>query len=165
MNERTGAINLNTKIWRYLSFDKFIDLVTTEELHFAPASRFEDTWEMYPPASLLNRGNWKEVILRENKTVKDHSVDIESLIDDAIGFYLSKYQNRHEEYSFSCWSRTDQDHAALWNIFTDCKNAVAISTTLLKLIKALNVEKARRFANKIHLISRGQVTNLRLQAE
>lgn len=139
----------NTKIWRYLSFDKFIDLIITGELHFSPASSFEDTWEMHPPACLRNRDNWRKAILSKNSSLNGCDVDIELLIDDAIGLFLNSYNNKDLEYYFSCWSKTDQDHAALWNIFTDKKNAVAISTTPLKIFQALKFGNEEKELQKI----------------
>lgn len=127
--------NLDTKIWRYLSFDKFIDLLSTGELYFSSADKFDDTWEMYPPSALLDERVWMEAF-QENKHAIDNKVDLALLAIDAIGFFSHSYQNKDKEYSFSCWSAEPNESATLWSLFTDNKAAVAISTTPRKILES-----------------------------
>jgi hypothetical protein len=35
----------NQKIWRFMDFSKYVDLLTTSELHFARADSFEDPFD------------------------------------------------------------------------------------------------------------------------
>ena len=35
----------NKKIWRYMDFSKYVDLVTTEELYFTRADKLEDPYD------------------------------------------------------------------------------------------------------------------------
>jgi len=125
--------NLDTKIWRYLSFDKFIDLISTDHLYFSTPDNFDDTWECYPPAGFLIAENWKEKLIG-NASMKDVNFDL--LLENSVaGFEAAYYEE--SRYAFSCWSKSDRDHAALWNLYTDNKNGVAISTTPKALIESV----------------------------
>jgi len=37
--------NKNIPIWRYLSFSKFMDLISTNSIFFSRADKFEDNFE------------------------------------------------------------------------------------------------------------------------
>lgn len=125
--------NLNTKIWRYLSFDKFIDLIKTQSLYFSTPDQFDDTWECYPPKFFFNEDHWRSVI-----TTNEHMNDCDhgELLNNTLGYFEAAYYQR-DIFGFSCWSKAPVDHAGLWDLYTDKKNAVAISSTPRSIIKSL----------------------------
>src|SRR5687768_7249844 len=43
----------NTKVWRYLSFTKFVSLLHTQALHFARSDQFDDAFEGTVPESAV----------------------------------------------------------------------------------------------------------------
>jgi hypothetical protein len=129
--------NLGTKIWRYFSFDKFIDLIDTDHLYFSTPDNFDDTWECYPPDGFLNAENWKEK-LKDNPSAQDVGLDL--LSENSAAWFEASYYYEKHRYAFSCWSKAERDHAALWNLYTDNKNGVAISTTPKALIESVSKE-------------------------
>jgi hypothetical protein len=93
----------NTIIWRYLDFTKFVDLLNCECLYFARADKFEDPFEGLYPVM--------EEIKRDFKT-----------------FDIIRKQNY-----INCWAIGDHESAALWKIYSDSKNSIAIQTTFANL--------------------------------
>lgn len=140
--------NLDTKIWRYISFEKFIQLLYKKELYFSTANQFDDTWEMYPPRAFLEPNVW-EVLFKDNVAAIRHGADLSLLAQDAISFFSYVYQNKDKEYSFSCWSYEKQDCATLWELFTDKRSAVSISTTPRKVFEAYKHENHSRMQSLI----------------
>ena len=130
-------LELDTKLWRYMSFDKFVDLIRTSELYFSDPSQFDDTWELYPPNGLLNPDNLRRKL---EKSEFAQTVDLDKLIENTIGFFEVSYLMRDQEYAFSCWSSSERDHAGLWSLYTDRQNAVAISTTPEALLLSIKAE-------------------------
>lgn len=92
----------------------------------AAPSQFDDTWELFPPKGFLVTENWKKKF-KDNKFAK--KVDLDRLATSAVGYFESSYLSRDQEYRFSCWTKTQTEHAGLWGLYTDWKNAVAVSTT------------------------------------
>ena len=56
----------DTKLWRYLSLDKFIDLLSKDMLHFTPLSSFVETdpYEGYLPKVAMdaNAGMYRPMV-------------------------------------------------------------------------------------------------------
>ncbi len=126
-------LDLDTKLWRYLSFDKFIDLITTSELYFASPKEFDDQWECHPPKSLLNPESWRSYLKRNHELIQPE--DHERFINTVIANFEANYYDT--ALLFSCWSMFSDEHAGLWDLYTDKKNAVAISTSFRSLSNSI----------------------------
>ena len=79
--------NLDTKIWRYISVEKFIQLLYKKELYFSTANQFDDSWEMYPPRAFLKPNVW-EGLFKNNAAAIRHEADLSLLAKDAISFFF-----------------------------------------------------------------------------
>lgn len=85
-------------LWRYLTFDKFLHLLTKESLYFRRADQFSDLWEGAYPECCVSR--WKEE-LRDNKVPKLY-LDALKWFPRSL-FVSSWHQNLYE--SDSTWER------------------------------------------------------------
>lgn len=106
----------STEVWRYMSVEKFVDLMSRKELWFARADRLSDKHEGSLPDSVINE--------REQR-LKDHRV--KEIIERG-----SKAGLRHA--FVSCWSMETPESLSMWNIYTppDAKG-FAIKTTINRL--------------------------------
>lgn len=135
-----NELNSKTKIWRYLSFDKFADLLDSSEIYLSSPDEFSDLWEQYPPKAYLNSKNW-EKLFEQNKYIEESEKT--ALIDKTIAYYeYAYYFEKH--YKISCWTRAEEDHAGFWHAYTDRKTAVAISTNAERLFDSIVVENIKQ---------------------
>ncbi|MGY6744925.1 MAG: hypothetical protein ACXIUQ_19490 [Cecembia sp.] len=126
--EKIGSLHGNKVIWRYMSLEKFIDLILNKSIFFANTSRMEDRFEMEIPLFSLEEKK-KYYLSRGMDSNKVTSVlDKEVLI--AKKFKENTYVN--------CWSRNDAESYALWKIYLGgSSNGVAIKSTVSKLTHSL----------------------------
>src|SRR4051794_28742850 len=80
-----------TTVWRYLSFDKFVRLLQTGAIFFAPLGRMADPYEaVFPPAI---RQNMLKQIVADGRRL--------GLLDNLSEDELRRYAQEH--YVVSCW--------------------------------------------------------------
>jgi hypothetical protein len=107
----------NQKIWRYMDFSKYVDLLTTSELHFARADKFEDPYDC--SGMQFMREPSKE-LLSEYRQVKERGRQVNTF--ERLFVYLN------------CWHMNDIESAALWELYSENKyETIAIQTTFGKL--------------------------------
>ena len=108
-------------IWRYLDFTKFVSLLATSELFFAPTSTFEDQCEgSYAPSNIAAREQYWASFGAE----------------DAVSMAASHAELARElpRWVFAnCWSVSDVESAAFWNLYAPPSGGVAIRSSLQRL--------------------------------
>jgi hypothetical protein len=115
----------NAALWRFVNFDKFSDLIATQELHFCRADLFDDDQEGMPPDEFM-RGYFYPITR-----------------DDHLG---SSAQFR-EAFFVSCWHLFVEETATMWHRFG--KNGVAVCTQYSLLQNALNMLPDRVFLEQV----------------
>lgn len=96
-------------IWRYIDFTKFMDLLTNSKLYFTRSDNFEDPFE--GRLRLKDYEDTKEMFSLEELTKK---------------FYF-----------LNCWHLSENQSDAMWKIFLNTKNGIAIKSTVGSLIQSL----------------------------
>jgi len=99
---------MNYKIWRYLDLARFLDILDSSTLCFSRIDKFEDTYEGYVPVN----GNYLSRF--------SHVLD-----------YVNKFQYAN------CWHINESESAALWKLYSDSNNSVAIQSTVGRLKNSL----------------------------
>ena len=99
----------DTITWRYLDFTKFVDLLTSRQLFFCRSDKFEDPFE----------GIFK---------FKDHEQTKEM---------FSFFPETKKYYFLNCWHMNDHQSDAMWKIFTNTKNGIAIKSNVGRIISSL----------------------------
>ena len=113
--------NLDTPIWRYINLAKFLDLLRTSELYFARADTLNDPFE----------GSWP---LGGIKRRQERYVDSEETFKWLSHGYLSgTYLN--------CWHISEYESAAMWSLYLNASEGVAIRSTCNRLIQAAALSK------------------------
>jgi len=115
--DKIEHLDNNQKIWRYMDFSKYIDLLTTRELHFARADRLEDIFDCsyIPFLKEKSRRLFSENLYTKKEILR---------INDFCRFFV--YLN--------CWHINDVESAALWKLYSENKyETIAIKSTFGKL--------------------------------
>jgi len=135
------------KIWRYMDFTKFLDILDRKALFFPTAYKFDDpfegsytqadidyrnanidkffipeTWNLIPRAGVEQR--WSKICRKKKKLV-----------------------------AISCWSMDEDESAALWKIYCSGQEGIAIQSTIGRLKESLKQEQRAIFIGKVNYIN------------
>lgn len=112
--------NPDTIIWKYLDFSKFVDLLLTRQLFMSRSDKFEDQYE----------GTFSEPTFEEIKKLSINNPD-----------FLKHYKKFREQVVISSWHINEYESFAMWQIFTQRNEGIAIQSTIGRLQQALDAEK------------------------
>ena len=112
--------NSDTIVWKYLDLSKFLDLLLSRKLFMSRSDKFEDQYE----------GTFSEPTFEEIKklSVNNHE-------------FLDFYKSHREKVVVSSWHINEYESFAMWQIFTQNSEGLAIQSTIGRLQKSLDVEK------------------------
>lgn len=118
-------IDMSSCVWRYMSYAKFEDLLTTRSLYFCRADKFSDFREAtFPDSYFLNLA--EELALKYPDMSED---DIwEAMTRERISM---RYKIEHSY--ISCWRLDDQFRSNLLTEYGQVKDGIAILSSLEKL--------------------------------
>lgn len=138
----------STKLWRYISFSKFVSLLHTQKLHFTRADRFIDTFESSIPvrdieaarsyyASLLQSeivnvggvSQFPRSDIRKNLQhfLKLSEAEVNAIKEEELPRYLLKTSNRYQYVN--CWHTNENESAGMWQIYMNVNEGVAVQST------------------------------------
>jgi len=110
----------NTVVWKYLDLSKFLDLLLSQKLFLSRSDKFEDQYE----------GTFSEPTYEEIKKLSENNPE-----------FLQYYKKHREKVVVSSWHINEYESFAMWQIFTQNSEGLAIQSTIGRLQKALEVEK------------------------
>jgi len=110
----------DTIVWKYLDLSKFVDLLLYRKLFMSRSDKFEDQYE----------GTFSEPTFEE----------IKKLSIDNPGF-LEYYKTHRKNVVISSWHINEYESFAMWQIFTQKSEGLAIQSTLGRIQNALNTDK------------------------
>lgn len=117
--------NGNTIIWRYMSLDKFFDLIYRKTIFLNKIINLSDKYEGKLPEKKYYDGikfNTQSGLVDSTKLKKRRQQE-----------FTIKYA-----YGINCWSISKNEDYALWKIYTDnMKSGVAIKSTVGRLKKSI----------------------------
>lgn len=109
----------DTIIWKYLDLSKFVDLLLYQKLFMSRSDKFEDQYE----------GTFSEPTYEEIKKLGKDNPN-----------FLDYYKTHRKNVVISSWHINEYESFAMWQIFTQKNEGLAIQSTLGKLQKALEVD-------------------------
>ena len=112
--------NPDTIIWKYLDLSKFVDLLLYQKLFMSRSDKFEDQYE----------GTFSEPTFEEIKKLSEHNPE-----------FLNYYKKHREQVVISSWHLNEYESFAMWQIFTQKNEGLAIQSTIGRLQKAFAPEK------------------------
>jgi hypothetical protein len=110
----------DTVVWKYLDLSKFLDLLLSKKLFMSRSDKFEDQYE----------GTFSEPTFEEIKKLSINNPD-----------FLNYYKTHREKVAISSWHINEYESFAMWQIFTQNSEGLAIQSTVKRLQDALIPEK------------------------
>ncbi|PJJ06932.1 hypothetical protein CLU83_0051 [Flavobacterium sp. 1] len=110
----------DTIVWKYLDLSKFLDLLLSQKLFMSRSDKFEDQYE----------GTFSEPTFEEIKKLSINNPD-----------FLNYYKTHREKVAISSWHINEYESFAMWQIFTQNSEGLAIQSTVKRLQDALVLEK------------------------
>jgi hypothetical protein len=147
------------RLWRYMSLDKFVDLLSTQELFFTPLASLSNTdpYEGYLPKVALDaHASINKIIVEQmesaHKELAEHLQKQRRTLSDREKQTLET-QLEHLRSSFrlflpaiaktimvNCWHASEDQSEAMWRLYSDNGKAVAIETTLVALSRSIELK-------------------------
>ncbi len=109
------------KIWRYMDFSKYVALLSSESLFFCRADRFDDPYE-----GAFSKANEE---MRPQVYRDMDSQALKAMTADIGGFIKWSRQWTY----ICCWHENEHESAAMWDLYGNRNNAVAIESTYERL--------------------------------
>jgi hypothetical protein len=109
----------DTIVWKYLDLSKFLDLLLSKKLFMSRSDKFEDQYE----------GTFSEPTFEEIRKLAADNPD-----------FLNYYKTHREKVAISSWHINEYESYAMWQIFTQNSEGLAIQSTIGRLQKSLNPE-------------------------
>ena len=110
----------DTVVWKYLDLSKFLDLLLSQKLFMSRSDKFEDQYE----------GTFSEPTFEEIKKLATDNPE-----------FLNYYKTHREKVAISSWHINEYESFAMWQIFTQNSEGLAIQSTIGRLRKALDPEQ------------------------
>ena len=148
----------STQLWRYMSLDKLIDLLSTSELYFSPLASFmkSDPFEGYLPsvafeadASIFRSSIADNEAMLQQLEAHRKSLGFELSIDernvlqgkiDALKKTPRVYRAAiSKAITVNCWHINEGESEAMWRLYGDNGKAIAVQTTLDALRESIQV--------------------------
>jgi hypothetical protein len=110
------AVPDSTTIWRYMKFDRFVDVLKTQALWFSRPCQFDDRWEgLFPPSYLRRTRQYANV----------NGIPFEEFDLD-----FRKRLLRHRYAHFvNCWHISEHESDAMWKVYALAPHGIAIQST------------------------------------
>lgn len=108
----------DVKIWRYLDFTKFVSLLDTNSLYFSRADKLGDPYEGSTP--IFNKLNWKTVY---KGILSQEVLDASTTEDRKFSLWMREWT------LINCWHMNEIESAAMWKLYAQTNEAVAIQST------------------------------------
>ena len=110
----------DTIVWKYLDLSKFLDMLLSRQLFMSRSDKFEDQYE----------GTFSEPTFEEIKKIAANNPK-----------FLDNYKSHREKVVVSSWHINEYESFAMWQIFTQNSEGLAIQSTIGRLQKALQPEE------------------------
>ncbi|RZJ73660.1 hypothetical protein [Flavobacterium sp.] len=109
----------DTIVWKYMDLSKLIDVLLSGKMFMSRSDKFEDQYE----------GTFSEPTYEEIKKLSAHNPE-----------FLQYYKQHREQVAISSWHLNEYESFAMWQIFTQSQEGLAIQSTIGRLQKALAPE-------------------------
>jgi hypothetical protein len=133
-HELLSPLSDDTKLWRYLDLSHFLWLLSRQSLYFANRSEFDDPWEGAIPAET------DESLKRTYRSaIRGYGVALgvdtsqEELEPERLQAYQELVKSQQAIYGVNCWHKNEVESVAMWKLYTQGKDGVAIQTTVVRL--------------------------------
>lgn len=111
------------RVWRYMSFAKFVWMLQTKQLWLANSKLLGDNWEVMFDGSQIN-----DLINNRPSSIS---------AEDALAKIKYLVSELRKDTYVNCWNASEHESHALWRIYCPTPEGVVIQTTLDRLRKSV----------------------------
>ena len=127
----------DAKIWRYMSLEKFISLLSKEALYFCNSKSFEDKHE----------GAYSKLNIEYSKYIDEIA---------PINDYTRKIREQNliyrENIHINCWHLSEHESISMWKEYLESSMGIAIKSTFNRLTNAVMEASQMVFIGKVKYI-------------
>ena len=140
------------RLWRYMSFPKFISLLHRSALYFTRADHFQDKYEgAYP---LLDLKKLTGLLFEESKRFGPlHADFVNTAQKKRRKATLSERQRmltkaglaqlQRTQVFINCWHINEYESAAMWDLYARSDDGIAIQSSYKRIAAAVEVDKTQ----------------------
>jgi hypothetical protein len=122
----------NAKIWRYMNFTNFVSLLERNALFFCRADKLNDPFE----------GSWAYPDVKERDRTTEETI--------IPSFASRQFIQLRRFVIINCWSLSECESAALWDLYTKGNEGIAIQSTFGRLKRSFESKgSAEVFIGKV----------------
>ena len=127
----------DTTLWRYMSFTKWLSLISSSSLYFTRLDLLGDEFEGYLPPP-------------EDLSLSPESGRLEGVSDEQTLRHIHElaWAMRYQ-FFVSCWTINPFESMAMWKLYAPALEAVAIKTNVGRLIDSLNLHEITSYAGAV----------------
>lgn len=118
-NPNISIPDSDTVVWKYLDLSKFLDLLMSQKLFMSRSDKFEDQYE----------GTFSEPTFEEIKKIAENNPE-----------FLDVYKTQRKNVVISSWHINEYESFAMWQIFTQNSEGLAIQSTIGRIQESLHFE-------------------------
>jgi hypothetical protein len=120
----------NVRIWRYMDFTKFVDILVHSGLFFSRCDLFEDQFE-----GSVTRATHETRV----KDLLELGDDKSAEMSEKLSVELSDLRKWLRGLPFvNCWHMNEYESVAMWKLYSQAKEAIAIVSTYKRLRACLD---------------------------
>jgi hypothetical protein len=116
------------KVWRYMSFSRFVWMLQRKQLWLARSDLLGDPWEMALTDDQL------EFLTRRQPPWPIPLADEGETAEQRFARFIPLWRR---STFVNCWSKLEHESHALWRIYCKSVEGVAVQTTLSKLVDSV----------------------------
>lgn len=106
------------KLYRYISFEEFVNLLTTKSMHYSCPTKWEDTYEGYMFRSLDDVSHRTELLKRMWNEIPSNIPDFEKALSILKNYCKIAYARYH--WYGQCWTREANENDASRHSVCQC---------------------------------------------
>src|SRR5215212_227821 len=125
--------DLGMPVWRYMDFPKFISMLAAGALHFVRADHLGDPFEGSVSASSLQAR--PDVAHAYSAYMHAHGLAVSAQQIAAMIAFTRERMPR--QVLINCWHMNKAESAAMWALYSQAGQGIAIRSTLERLLEAL----------------------------
>ena len=158
------SLDSEMSLWRYMSLEKFIDLVSSRKLFLTPLSYYQatDPFEGFTPKvafeattniflngiaefekqsrqlELLHQNQLASGVNPPNEEQQKALIKLKNLVQQHKADVVPRHNKISKSTCVHCWYHSETESEAMWKIYSDSGKGIAIKTSIGSLVSAID---------------------------
>lgn len=144
-NLSESDLDLDTVVWRYLPFSKFVSMISYEALWFCRLSFLTDKFEGTLPYRTFEKTKAQDDVWKSLFTHPDHQREIEEWAERNV-------EDGQSLIAVNCWFIGDDESERMWQDYVVSSEGVAIRSTIRKLRESIYLPRDFSFIGRVNYV-------------